>query len=190
MNGFWGEKCTEECPQNCDATGCDRFDSTCKKCKAGWYVEDRKCLCKGHCKNQGCDLKSGKCLHCDKGWYGPECTNVCPVNCLDGLCMRQTGACVTCKDGFYGDACAMNCPQHCKDNKCNIQTGECLECITERSGKNCTCVGYCHEGNCSLDGRYVIFFEKTPCKFQECLVIFVYIIVNFTTIFLLSFQVL
>lgn len=117
--GWWGPKCTEQCPDNC-ALGClqDPVDQSnkngeCGACKdSKWHEKDCSKPCSEYCTNGKCDM-TGVCFGCVKNRYGQTCESTCPENCVNGLCLRHNGHCKDCEKGFHGAECAGKCHKSC-----------------------------------------------------------------------------
>ncbi|XP_060555367.1 multiple epidermal growth factor-like domains protein 10 isoform X2 [Ruditapes philippinarum] len=164
--GYFGEKCTEECPENCNT--CENYNR-CKECKHGYYSTkcnipcgkgclNNTCSITGDCSCKSTDFVKGKCDMCSGDRYGDECNNTCASTCVS--CTSET-YCLICKDNaYYGQYCQYICPHGCNDGKCGKKNGHCSRgCKLKFTGHKCdTCSSglygtYCDlkcPGNCSV----------------------------------------
>ncbi|XP_060565263.1 multiple epidermal growth factor-like domains protein 6 [Ruditapes philippinarum] len=160
IDGYYGNKCTEECLENCktcvNCTGCT-------ECRPGYYTNKCNLQCGKGCLNNTCSFESGQCsctsINFVKGYcdtclglkYGDECNNTCPSNC--GSCISDT-ECPWCINSFYyGSYCQYRCSVGCDDGSCNKNTGYCTEgCKPGFTGDKCnTCSPGLHGRFCDLN---------------------------------------
>ncbi|XP_078330346.1 uncharacterized protein LOC111112509 [Crassostrea virginica] len=120
--GYYGEKCSLDCPQNCQDVYCDSVEGTCLACKPG-FIGPR------------CDME------CAVGLFGNNCSKNCSLTCENpGVCHTVTGHCNgSCLAGWEGDTCenecsiglyGVNCLQNCSmacgiPGNCDRITGYC-----------------------------------------------------------------
>ncbi|XP_070193938.1 multiple epidermal growth factor-like domains protein 11 [Littorina saxatilis] len=116
VDGHYGDRCEEDCSNNCDTRGCDRTSGNCT-CKPGY----RPPLCKQECSD---------------GHYGDRCEEDCSDNCDTPECDKTSGNCTCkagyqpplckqeCNDGQYGHNCGLNCSANCTD-VCDSVSGNC-----------------------------------------------------------------
>ncbi|XP_060558064.1 multiple epidermal growth factor-like domains protein 11 [Ruditapes philippinarum] len=145
IDGFYGDKCTEECLENCK-TCINGYE--CGKCKPGYYTNKCNLQCGKGCLNNTCSLVSGdctcksslfigrKCDACVGLQYGDDCNNTCPSNC--GTCLSET-ECSWCKNTvYYGSYCQHRCSYGCNGGRCNKGYGTCIKgCKPGFSGVKC-----------------------------------------------------
>ncbi|XP_052762244.1 receptor-type tyrosine-protein phosphatase mu-like [Mya arenaria] len=176
IDGIYGHRCHNPCPENCIA--CDQnTPATCYSCKDTFYESSSSCLktCQVGCKGQLCNdsgncdecaanFEGENCNMCKQGKYGTDCSMDCFYqNCR---CSDENG-CDSCKTGYYdsGTLCKTPCSQGCRNGGCNDDgscqcrndfiTGlYCTECINGYFGADCNtlCSGGCRSENCMRSG--------------------------------------
>lgn len=88
LNGFYGDKCSLQCPGNC--TYCDIETGVCDECYPGFTGPN--CL-----------------SSCEPGRYGIGCYEICSSLCKTPNCDHISGACVDgCKTGWEGMRCSQS----------------------------------------------------------------------------------
>ncbi|XP_067678260.1 multiple epidermal growth factor-like domains protein 6 [Haliotis asinina] len=147
--GWFGEKCTKFCPQNC-FSGCNKTGACNNGCHPNYYGVKCELKCPSNCRESSpgqvsCDEQEGHCLAgCIKGWYGDSCNVTCPGNCKSNVCNQYNGKCTNgCKQGWKWSSHLKRCMQesfillrHVKPKH------QPLSCRNEMYGENC-------ESNCS-----------------------------------------
>ncbi|XP_046350928.2 multiple epidermal growth factor-like domains protein 10 [Haliotis rufescens] len=119
--GWFGEDCSGECPNNCYA-GCHKAEGYCDhSCKQSFYGRLCSESCSPHCR-EGCNQTTAYCFGgCARGVFGPQCTQTCITTCDNGVCDRRSGKCTEtttetshmkeeCPKGFYGPYCEDKLP--------------------------------------------------------------------------------
>ncbi|XP_052761588.1 multiple epidermal growth factor-like domains protein 10 [Mya arenaria] len=175
VDGMYGHRCHNHCPENCHA--CNFYiGRPCYTCKETFY--DMNSLCNKSCSN-GCDggscydngtcspclyhYEGSKCDICIQGNYGTNCNSTCDhQNCR---CTERKG-CDSCKTGFYGrnTFCQTPCSIGCQDGVCNDDGSckcresfsgvSCMECINAYYGVDCNtrCFSGCFGETCMRNG--------------------------------------
>ncbi|XP_060558052.1 scavenger receptor class F member 1-like [Ruditapes philippinarum] len=180
IDGYYGDKCTTECLENCKT--CSN-DYECTECKPGYYTNKCNLQCGKGCLNNTCSLvlgdcscKStdfinfmGRCASCVALKYGDECNNTCPSNC--GACTSDT-KCSWCKNNvYYGSFCQHRCSVGCDGQRCSKYDGYCSTgCRHGYIGDKCdTCEPGLYGSYCDLscpENCYACFSASncTVCK--------------------------
>ncbi|XP_052775132.1 uncharacterized protein LOC128213461 isoform X2 [Mya arenaria] len=151
VDGLYGSRCMEKCPDNCES--CDN-DTLCTECMKGYSGPTCSAICKhDHCSH--CNV-SGDCLKCEKGFFYEKyqkkicvsCTNITELsNCYD---CESYVKCIECQPGFYlksANQCE-KCPDHCLE--CSSES-TCSKCELEWSGVSCKCGPYCNQTSTLAD---------------------------------------
>nr|XP_022309673.1 scavenger receptor class F member 2-like [Crassostrea virginica] len=172
--GYYGEKCSTLCPQDCQEGRCHITEGTCLGCPAGYrgLMCNNECpiglfgancegVCSPNCKTPGiCDKVTGRCEGgCQSGWTQHKCDSACSDgsfgrNCIEkcGKCLGKeqcdhvNGTCVQgCNPGYHGIMCTEVCSNGTFGQDCNEQCGECLG-KEQCDHVNGTCVNGCNSG--------------------------------------------
>ncbi|XP_061190948.1 dendrite extension defective protein 1-like [Saccostrea echinata] len=130
---YYGEKCSNRCPDKCQEGRCD-VTGDCYGCVPGYQGPRCSQVCNdlryglgcaftcGHCsEDETCHHVNGTCMNgcnygvegdkcqnaCQPGNYGRDCKHVCSQNCaVTNRCNRTTGKCDGgCKTGWKGIQC-------------------------------------------------------------------------------------
>ena len=152
-DGFYGDRCQNNCSTFCNSTACNKTNGFCPNCKNGYYGDMCDLPCFNNCKK--CQQADGGCTECKDGFYGEQCKENCSSGCKTATCLKFNGSCEckprhnqiegteclpcpenclnscnqsfycdSCKDGYYNDDCNRTCSTNCKDDKCD-RDGSC-----------------------------------------------------------------
>ena len=102
-DGYYGDRCQNNCSSNCKSTTCNKTNGTCPGCKDGFHGDMCNLTCISNC--QKCQQADGVCTKCNDGFYGDRCQNNCSTFCNSTACNKTNGFCPDCKNGYYGDMC-------------------------------------------------------------------------------------
>ncbi|XP_062606612.1 platelet endothelial aggregation receptor 1-like [Saccostrea cucullata] len=157
IEGYWGNKCLNECPSSCSRRVCNRTNGLCSSCKEGYYGQrcEKECYLFIRCYKRTCAQDSGYCrMGCVPGYYGIFCDNSCG-NCSSDTCDKSNGHCGTCNKGFYGEKCDMKCSNTCFNQECRKINGHCSNgCYRGFYGSSCEapCSRNCAKIECLQSG--------------------------------------
>ncbi|XP_056003642.1 cell death abnormality protein 1-like [Ostrea edulis] len=150
--GYWGNRCTSTCPQNCQGGSCDRTSGYCNGCSDNYWGQNCSTICPQNCNGGVCDQSNEYCSKgCTQGRYGDKCEYTCNEKCSDNTCFQNSGVCTNgCADFYYGYRCEYECSAHCNPGRCDRYNGTCSGCSSGYFGSSCrdTCSVNCAEGTC------------------------------------------
>ncbi|XP_052764244.1 receptor-type tyrosine-protein phosphatase alpha-like isoform X2 [Mya arenaria] len=179
VDGIYGHRCHNSCPQNCST--CEQeYGTKCISCKDKFYGKDSQCStrCSDGCEGEACN-DDGTCSTCKQGRYGSDCAQFCN----NKNCHCSNGAnCTSCKMGYYDRStfCKTPCSPGCQDGVCN-DDGSC-KCRTRSTGNTCSecqsgyygtycnvsCSVGCVNETCSKDGTCSCRTNFVTAKCDMC----------------------
>ncbi|XP_065351886.1 multiple epidermal growth factor-like domains protein 10 isoform X2 [Cloeon dipterum] len=151
--GFWGTKCSNECPCEVGQGECDPVTGDCQ-CLTGFMLQkcelpcnmlkygfncNKPCECTKNA--DGCDPVTGRCL-CQEGWHGWICDS-------------------RCEDGFWGIDCNQTCNCGQGNVPCRHSNGKCHCPAGTLPGSDGHCTYKCPEGT------YGYGCEESCAKWQN-----------------------
>ncbi|XP_061185083.1 multiple epidermal growth factor-like domains protein 10 [Saccostrea echinata] len=157
IEGYWGDKCLNDCPSTCPNIVCNRTSGLCGSCRDGYYGNrcEYHCHWKNKCSERKCNEKTGYCTSgCVSGYFGVYCQHPCG-NCSSGTCDKISGNCEACNTGYYGTKCERKCSYSCFNHECRQINGHCTNgCNNGFYGSFCNsqCSENCAQTKCTRSG--------------------------------------
>jgi hypothetical protein len=149
IQGFYGQRCENECSFGCNSS-CNQVTGNCNNgCKEGFDGD--------------------KCSQCKDGYYDSTKCEICPTHCV-GTCDNNTGNCQTCESGFHGLRCEESCSIGCLSRDCEPISGNCTITTGCREGYKLHDCVHCEEKYYLKDNSIQKVCEHCPvhCKENKC----------------------
>ncbi|XP_048256181.1 multiple epidermal growth factor-like domains protein 6 [Haliotis rufescens] len=158
-SGWYGQNCSQKCPDNCFSNICNQDTGKCMQgCTNGWQGPLCNMPCSEGCVNQTC-FQDGTCKHgCYSNYTGSfgKCSIPCMETCVGNECtiskpLRAYICTHGCEDGFAGPSCNMKCSRNCVTCE-QFNVSRCKDCSCVSYGSECQyrCSETCNNSSCPV----------------------------------------